>query len=85
MSLLDDEQKLQDDLDREIVNKIGNKIYNELVLPHLTESNDKHARDTKRVLDGIILHLTEVNNFLNQQISRNNDLLNLMNTLYYSL
>lgn len=85
MSLLDDEQKLQDDLDKEIVNKIGNKIYNEFVLPHLIESNDKHTCDTRRVLDGVIRHMVEENDFLRHQISRNEDLLSLLNGLYYIL
>lgn len=85
MSLLDDEQKLQDDLDNEIVNKIGSKIYNELVFPRLIESNDKHSRDTKRILDGIIRHIAEENDILRHQISRNEDLLGLLNGLYYSL
>lgn len=85
MSLLDDEQKLQDDLDREIVNKIGDKIYNEFVLPQLRESNDKHVRDTKRVLDGIVQHIAEENDFLRHQISKNDELLSLLNGLYYSL
>ena len=85
MSLLDDEQKLQDDLDNEIVNRIGCKIYDDLVLPRLIEYNDKHVLDTKRALDGIIQHLAEENDFLRHQISRNDDLLSLMNALCYSL
>lgn len=85
MSLLDDEQKLQDDLDREIVNKIGNKIYNEFVLPRLIESNEKHSHDTKRVLDGIVQHIARENDLLRHQISENEYLLGLLNGLYYNL
>lgn len=85
MSLLDDEQKLQDDLDKEIVNKIGSKIYNELVLPRLIESNDKRVRDTKRILEGVVRHIAEENDSLRCQISRNDDLLSLLNGLYYNL
>lgn len=84
MSLLNDEQKLQDDLDNEIVNKIGSKIYNELVFPRLVESNEKHAHDTKRILDGVMRHIVEENDFLRHQISRNENLLSILNGLYYS-
>lgn len=85
MSLLDDEQKLQDDLDKEIVNKIGNKIYNELILPRLMESDVRRSHDTKRILEGIIRHIGEENDFLRHQISRNDDLLSFIHTLYYGL